>query len=176
MCPRERRTDMETEENKALQDIARWSRIGLMGFTVLAPVVNTVASLLRERTRPSLQETDTYSPSELETTAEPEETDETNAAYYRQQLLKWGGSAAEELRGRGRRLSQATREQATRVTQDMAERSSTLAQDLVQRGDQATHDFIQFSEGLRKDLAKQGERAARKLSRRSEKAARKLLR
>lgn len=164
---------METEENKALQDIARWSRIGLMGFTVLAPIANTVASLLRERTRLSQQEMSASSPDQLPNTTE---TDETNAAYYTQQLLKWGESATEELRGRGKRLSQTAREQAGKVTQDLTERSSNLAQDLIQRGDQASHEFIQLSEKLRKDLSRRGEKAARKLARRSDKAARKLAR
>src|SRR5579862_5467140 len=39
---------METEENKALDDIARWSRIGITAFTVLAPVANTVAAIRRD--------------------------------------------------------------------------------------------------------------------------------
>ena len=147
---------MSNDNKKILQETSRWVRVGFMTISVLGPVINTVASRLRER-----------------------------AEVLRKDAAKRGGNLTGDIVDRSNKLSQvvATRsgevgrdlaERGSKASQLVADRSSDVLQELTERSEKASQELARRGEQVSKEIAKRGAKVSKEVTKRSQKAAKEM--
>jgi len=151
------------------QKAGQWVRVGVLTLTTFGPIVNVIASRLRERTRKLQQDAvkrgqETFAQSQgqlLTVGASLSDTlNELRDNPYSQELLKRGSDLAGTLAEQGGKLSRDLAERSSKATQVVVERGSGIARDLTERGNKATQE-----------IAKQSQRTTREVSLRTQRAA-----
>jgi len=169
---------LKTDDQNTVQERNRWLRVGLLIFTLIGPIVNTIVERMRQRSQ-SLQNT---APKKLKISQAAarqriEELTQTSRqlAVERAQILQ---EQANQLQAQAQQLRKALSEnarQSRKVAEQFRKTSSELSSELLKRSELLTEELtergnklVERSSQVTQDLTKRGKKAAQDLAERSE--------
>ena len=175
---------MSTKQTNAVQNGARWVRVGVMAFTTVAPVVNMLLERMRQaQLRQQEQQLESEQEAEIEQIEAAEDEQENaprslveltamsrqiaaaQAQQLRKQAHQWQVQAKhlrkalrKESKQRRRLNKMVKRLQAAGVdwSQEMLKRSEGLTGDLVAQGSKVSQDFLERGSKLTQDWTERG--------------------
>jgi hypothetical protein len=141
---------MQKDQKSLVEDISRWLRVGTLSLTVLGPLINTLASQLRERT------------------AVPRVARKSSLlADSQEQLAATGTALSQVMRDLKKHpFNQQLMQRGEDLTEELQERIHNFSQVVVERGGQLSHDLARHSSRASWELRKRGEQLSQKLNRR----------
>jgi hypothetical protein len=174
---------MSNDNRKIFRETSRWIRVGFLTISVLGPVIETIASRLRQRSTALRDEaakrsSEAYQQSQERLAATGAAIADTVGNLrddaYRQELLKRSSRVGRDLAERGGKATQTVIERGNDVLQDLTERSEKASRELVQRTSRASKDITKRGKQVSKEVRRQSKRASRELQRRSKATQREL--
>ena len=169
---------MKTDNQNNVQERNRWLRVGLLIFTLIGPIVNTIVERMRQRSQ-SLQNTAPKKLKISQAAARQRIEELTQAsrqlAVERAQILQ---EQANQLQAQAQQLRKALNEnarQSRKVAEQFRKTSGELSRELLKRRELLTEELsergnklVERSNQVTQDLTKRAKKAAHDLAERSE--------
>jgi len=165
---------MKTDDQNNVQERKRWLRVGLLIFTLIGPIVNTIVERMRQRSQ-SLQNTAQTTQAAARQRIEELTQTSRQLAVERAQILQ---EQANQLQAQAQQLRKALSEnarQSRKVAEQFRKTSSELSSELLKRSELLTEELtergnklVERSSQVTQDLTKRGKKAAQDLAERSE--------
>ncbi len=189
---------MDKNTKRTNAEIGRWLRVGVLTLTTFGPIINSIASQVRQRAEIAREEARKRGGA---VTSEGQERLQAVSASladalvelkdhpYSQEIMRRGGDLSgaltersgklsrvladqgSDLLERGSKATQVLAERGNDVVGDLAERGSKATQVLAERGGKVSKDVAKRSEHLSKEVAKRSKRLSKEVAKRSEKLA-----
>lgn len=190
---------MSEDTKRTNAAIGRWLRVGVLTLTTFGPIINSIASQLRQRAEIAREEARKRGGA---VTSEGQErllavgTTLADALVelkdhpYSQEIIRRGGDLSDaltersgklsrvlagqgsDLLERGSKATQVLTERGNDVVGDLAERGNKATQVLTERGSELVSDLAERSSQVSKDVAKRTERLSKEVAKRSERLSR----
>jgi DNA anti-recombination protein RmuC len=170
---------LKTDNQNNVQERNRWLRVGLLIFTLVGPIVNTIVERMRQRSQ-SLQNTAQTSQAAARQRIEELTQASRQLAVERAQILQ---EQANQLQAQAQQLRKALSEnarQSRKVAEQFRKTSSELSSKLrsspIYRGSEHLTEeltehgnkLVERSSQVTQDLTKRGKKAAHDLAERSQ--------
>jgi DNA anti-recombination protein RmuC len=169
---------LKTDNQNNVQEKNRWLRVGLLIFTLIGPIVNTIVERMRQRSQ-SLQNTAPKKLKISQAAARQRIEELTQASRHlaveRAQILQ---EQANQLQAQAQQLRKALNEnarQSRKVAEQFRKTSGELSRELLKRSELLTEELsergnklVERSSQVTQDLTKRGKKAAHDLAERSE--------
>ena len=154
---------MSNDNKKIIQETGRWLRVGFMTVSVLGPVINTLSSQLRERSKQLQKEATKRSNNLTEDIVD-------RSSKLSRDVSKRTGRLGRDLAKRSSEATQLVADRSNDVLQELVDRSEKASQELAQRSERISKEITKRSAKVSKEVTKRGQKAAKEVRKRSRKA------